>query len=196
MGIFVTQFLVPNKALAIVSKKQWKKAIRKVAKKMQKSELIHLHFERYDTVTFVGDESYYWWDNEISPYALAEWSDIYCQNCNHGLSSMLEKVIPRLIQQQEDLRNGVLLLFNIIPKGFFCPKCHTFQWLYKAAERKLIGHFRIDISDMSRDYSVKDLMELLTEELGHDLVCETYFHDEGMCVIHKPVRCGSYWDYW
>jgi methionyl-tRNA synthetase len=120
MGVFISQFLVSNDAFTRVTQKQWNRALRKVAQKMQEKNLIQeLRLERYDTATFIGDKEYFWDEKGLSSYAWAEWSDLCCTHCNRFLTPILKSGLHKFIQQRKTLEKGGQLLFDIIPEGFF-----------------------------------------------------------------------------
>jgi|GEM_PF-1165320 len=115
-----------------------------------------LTIEFYEINWFIGDEDYYFYENEDGKIELIKWGEIELKHhatCPHCNFNLYDKVIEVLIKKFKNRPRLNQINFPFESKeGLQCSNCGLIISVDKLTGRKIIGNFRIELPNFLFDY--------------------------------------------
>lgn len=167
--------------------KEWHRRITKKIKDKETLQMFNLHelkssltIEFYEINWFIGDEDYYFYE-EDGKIELIEWGEgelkqyAVCPHCNFNLYNKVVEILIKKFKNKPTL-NQTNLSFEY-QQGVQCSNCGLIINVNELTGRKIIGNFRIELSNFLFDYfKGGEIINYFNSNEKNDFYIEQYMY--------------------
>lgn len=140
-----------------------------------------LAIEFYEINWFIGDEDYYFFEDEDDKIEIIEWGDTelkqyaICPHCNFNLYDKVIEILIRKFKNRPQL-NQINFPFES-KEGLQCSNCGLIINVDKLTGRKIIGNFRIELPNILFDYlNGGEIISYFHSDKKNDFYIEHYMY--------------------